>query len=85
MPQAIPPYLLAIAVGDISFKPMSDETGIYAEPSMVDAAVAEFDDTQKMIDETEKLFGPYRWGDTIYLSYRLAFLSVVWKIHGYHL
>ncbi|WP_284208660.1 M1 family metallopeptidase [Thalassotalea eurytherma] len=62
MPQAIPPYLIAIAAGDLTFKPMSDVTGVYAEPSVVDSAVAEFNDTQKMIDETEKLFGEYRWG-----------------------
>ena len=62
MPQAIPPYLIAIAVGDLEFKAMSDITGVYAEPSVLDSAVAEFDDTQAMIDATEKLFGPYRWG-----------------------
>lgn len=62
MPQAIPSYLIAIGVGDLQFKAMSKQTGIYAEASILDAAVAEFDDTQAMIDETEKLFGPYRWG-----------------------
>lgn len=62
MPQAIPPYLIAIAVGDLEFKAMSDITGVYAEPSVLDSAVAEFNDTQAMIDATEKLFGPYRWG-----------------------
>ena len=29
---------------------------------MVDKAVAEFVDTEKMIDTAEKLYGPYRWG-----------------------
>jgi aminopeptidase N len=62
MPQAIPAYLIAISVGDLKFKAMSKQTGIYAEASILDAAVAEFDDTQAMIDESEKLFGPYRWG-----------------------
>jgi len=62
MPQAIPSYLIAIGVGDLQFKAMSKQTGIYSEASILDAAVAEFDDTQAMIDETEKLFGPYRWG-----------------------
>ncbi|MDP2561855.1 M1 family metallopeptidase [Psychrobium sp. 1_MG-2023] len=62
MPQAIPPYLIAIAVGDLEFKAMSDITGVYAEPSVLESAAAEFNDTQKMIDETEKMFGPYRWG-----------------------
>jgi len=62
MPQAIPSYLIAIGVGDLKFKAMSAQTGIYAEKSILDAAVAEFDDTQVMIDESEKIFGPYRWG-----------------------
>ena len=62
MPQAIPSYLIAIGVGDLHFKAMSKQTGIYAESNILDAAVAEFDDTQSMIDESEKLFGPYRWG-----------------------
>lgn len=62
MPQAIPAYLIAIGVGDLQFKAMSQQTGIYAEQYILDRAVAEFDDTQAMIDETEKLFGPYRWG-----------------------
>lgn len=62
MRQAIPAYLIALAVGDIAFKPMSKRTGVFAEPSVVDAAAAEFDDTEKMMVATEKLYGPYRWG-----------------------
>jgi len=62
MPQAIPPYLIAIGVGDLKFKAMSHQTGVYAEAYILDAAAAEFNDTQAMIDESEKLFGPYRWG-----------------------
>ncbi len=62
MPQAIPPYLIAIGVGDLQFKAMSHQTGIYAEPYILDAAVAEFDDTQAMIDKAEKMYGKYRWG-----------------------
>lgn len=62
MPQRIPPYLIAIGVGDLAFQAMSDITGVYAEPSVLASAVAEFNDTQAMIDATEKLFGEYRWG-----------------------
>ncbi len=62
MPQAIPPYLIAIGVGDLQFKAMSHQTGIYAEPYILDAAVAEFDDTQAMIDQAEQMYGKYRWG-----------------------
>lgn len=62
MPQAIPAYLIAIGVGDLHFKSMSHQTGIYAESNILDAAVAEFDDTQAMIDKAEKMYGKYRWG-----------------------
>jgi len=62
MPQAIPAYLIAIGVGDLKFKAMSKQTGVYAEAGILNAAIAEFDDTQAMIDVTEKLYGDYRWG-----------------------
>ena len=62
MPQRIPSYLMAIAAGDLVFKPISERSGVWAEPSMVDRAVAEFADTEKMIATTETLYGPYRWG-----------------------
>ncbi|NVK21619.1 MAG: M1 family metallopeptidase [Kangiellaceae bacterium] len=62
MPQAIPPYLIAIGVGDLRFKAMSDRTGVYSEEVYLDAAVAEFDDTEEMVQVTEKMYGPYRWG-----------------------
>ncbi|MCW8856312.1 MAG: M1 family metallopeptidase [Kangiella sp.] len=62
MPQAIPTYLIAIGVGDLDFKAMSDRTGVYAEPAILDSAVAEFDDTEDMVKVTEELYGPYRWG-----------------------
>jgi len=62
MEQPIPSYLIALAIGDLAFKPMSDRTGIWAEPSVVDAAAREFEDTERMIQATEKLYGPYRWG-----------------------
>ncbi|HEX4439224.1 MAG TPA: M1 family metallopeptidase [Thermoanaerobaculia bacterium] len=61
MPQPIPAYLLAIAAGDIGFAPMSRRTGVYAEPSVVGAAAREFEDTEKMMEAAERLYGPYRW------------------------
>ena len=62
MPQAIPSYLMAIAAGDLVFKPISERAGVWAEPQVIDRAVKEFDDTEKMIQVTESLYGPYRWG-----------------------
>lgn len=62
MPQPIPSYLLAIAAGDLVFEPISERSGVWAEPAMVEKAAAEFADTERMIEITEELYGPYRWG-----------------------
>lgn len=62
MPQAIPSYLIALAVGDLQFRPMSARTGVYAEPALVEKAAREFADTEAMMVAVEKLYGPYRWG-----------------------
>ncbi|MFQ3197734.1 MAG: leukotriene-A4 hydrolase [Paraglaciecola sp.] len=61
MPQPIPAYLIALAVGDLQFKPMGKRTGVYAEPPLLEAAAEEFADTESMLDMTEKKYGPYRW------------------------
>ncbi|MCY7297359.1 M1 family metallopeptidase [Alteromonas sp. a30] len=61
MPQPIPSYLIALGVGDLEFKPMGKRTGVYAEPSMLEAAAKEFEDTESMLIATEKRYGPYSW------------------------
>jgi leukotriene-A4 hydrolase len=58
----IPPYLIALAIGDIAFKPIGANTGVYAEPSVVDQAAAEFGEVDQMVAAAEKLYGLYRWG-----------------------
>lgn len=62
MPQPIPSYLIAIAVGDIKFKAINDTIGVYAEEYILDASAEEFSETPQMEIENEKLYGPYRWG-----------------------
>jgi leukotriene-A4 hydrolase len=61
MKQPIPSYLLALSVGDIKFHEISQRSGIYAEPSIVDTAAWEFADLEKMIAGAEELYGKYRW------------------------
>jgi leukotriene-A4 hydrolase len=58
----IPSYLLAIAAGDLAIKQTGPRSAVYAEPSIVGKAAHEFEDTEKMIQTAEKLYGPYRWG-----------------------
>lgn len=62
MAHPIPPYLIALAVGDIAFRPIGTRTGVYAEPSVVDRAGNEFAEVDQMIAAAEKLYGSYRWG-----------------------
>jgi leukotriene-A4 hydrolase len=62
MPQPIPAYLLALAVGDFVFKPIGKLTGVYAEPATIDKAASEFADLEKMVDAAGKLYGAYEWG-----------------------
>jgi aminopeptidase N len=62
MPQAIPPYLLALAVGDLAFRSLGSNSGVWAEKPMIEASAYELADTPKMIEAAEKLYGPYRWG-----------------------
>lgn len=61
MKQPIAPYLIALAVGDIGFKPLGPRTGVYAEVSVVSRAASEFEDVEKMMAAVEELYGPYRW------------------------
>ena len=62
MPQPIPSYLLALAVGNLRFAAFGENTGVYAEPEVLPAAAWEFADTQQMLDAAETLYGPYQWG-----------------------
>jgi len=60
--QPIPPYLIALACGDVVFRPISERCGVWAEPPVVDGARAEFEDMERMVVAAEELFGAYRWG-----------------------
>lgn len=62
MSHPIPPYLIALAVGDLQFRPIGARTGVYAEPPVVNSAASEFGEVDKMVAAAERLYGPYRWG-----------------------
>ncbi|MCR5889854.1 M1 family metallopeptidase [Hymenobacter sp. J193] len=61
MTQPIPAYLMALAVGDLAFAPLSGRTGVYAEPTTLPTATSEFQDLELMVSAAEELYGPYRW------------------------
>jgi aminopeptidase N len=62
MPQAIPSYLMALAVGDLEFRELGPSSGVYAEPGVIEGAAWELAPTQAMIEAAERLYGQYRWG-----------------------
>jgi leukotriene-A4 hydrolase len=62
MPQPIPSYLFALAVGNLAFRELGPRTGIYAEPEIIEAAAWEFAENETKMIEAEKLLGPYLWG-----------------------
>jgi leukotriene-A4 hydrolase len=62
MDQAVPPYLIALAVGELEFREIGPRSGVWAEPSVVERAATEFGEVEQMIDAAERLYGPYRWG-----------------------
>lgn len=62
MKQPISSYLLALTVGDLEFKSLGRNCGVFAEPNMLDKCVWEFADMQSMIDSAEALYGEYAWG-----------------------
>ena len=62
MTHPIPCYLISFAIGDIAFRSTGPRTGVYAEPQVVEHAAWEFADMERMLERTEALYGPYRWG-----------------------
>jgi leukotriene-A4 hydrolase len=61
MPQPIPSYLFALAAGDLAFQEIGPRTGIYAEPSVLEAAAWEFGENEECLKAAERLLGPYQW------------------------
>jgi aminopeptidase N len=62
MPQRVPPYLLALAAGEIERAEIGSRTAVWAGPEVLEAARHEFADMEKMLESAEKLYGAYRWG-----------------------
>ena len=61
MPQPIPPYLMAIAIGELRFVPIGERTGVYAAPGVAPFAAREFAQVDSMMAAAERLYGPYPW------------------------
>ncbi|KLE34788.1 M1 family metallopeptidase [Aurantiacibacter luteus] len=62
MDNSVPPYLIALAAGNIEFAEVGPRSGVWAEPETLQAAAEEVGDTEELIDAGVGLFGEYRWG-----------------------
>ena len=63
MPQPIPPYLFAFAVGEYVARELSPRSRVWAEPALVEAAACEFGERRRRAAASARraLFGPYDW------------------------
>jgi leukotriene-A4 hydrolase len=55
-------YLIAIAVGELESREISNRCRVWSEPSMVDKVAYEFAETEKFLAAAESLTCPYQWG-----------------------
>jgi len=62
MTNPVPPYLIALAVGDLAFAPVGEGVGVWTEPGRLEAARTEFSEMRQLVDAAEALYGPYGWG-----------------------
>ena len=62
MDESIPPYLFALAVGDLASAELGPRSRVWAEPAMVQRAAWEFEAVDRMLTSAEALLGPYSWG-----------------------
>jgi len=75
MYQPIPCYLIALAVGDLVYGKLGENTGVYCEPELLEASLKEFIDLPNMMIAAEKLYGAYSWEqyDLLILPYSFPF------------
>lgn len=62
MPQPVPAYLIALAVGELERREVGPRTAVWADPTVVEAAAKEFADMEAMLESAEALYGAYAWG-----------------------
>lgn len=75
MKQRIPAYLIALAVGNLEYVKLGENSGIYSEPELSKQCKFEFEDLPKMIQVAESIYGKYQWEqyDIVMLPYSFPF------------
>lgn len=73
-PIPIPSYLMSIALGDITHKPIGPRSHVFSEPLRIDACQHEFEaDMERFIVAAEKLVFEYEWDQYDALVLPLSF------------
>lgn len=75
MKQPIPCYLIAITVGNLAYRKLGKNCGVFSEPELIRNCAYEFVDLPKMIAAAEKIYGKYQWEqyDIVVLPYSFPF------------
>lgn len=58
----IPSYLIALAAGKLESRELGPRSHVWAEPEVIEAALFEFSECEKMLQTAEEICGPYLWG-----------------------
>ena len=78
MPINIPDYLIAFAIGNITYTSLGGRAGLYAEPVTMPSVVKELADLNTLLDTAESYIGtPYIWG-----VYRILILPPAFPFGG---
>lgn len=74
-------YLIAVAGGDLAFRAIGENTGVWAEKEKVDKAHWEFKrDTDDFLKKAESLTSPYEWGQSSSFSSLQRNAADLWQI-----
>lgn len=58
----VPSYLIAMAIGNLHWRPISDRCAVWALPDVVDKAAWEFGEVEDILKIAENVAGKYVWG-----------------------
>jgi leukotriene-A4 hydrolase len=58
----IPAYLIAVVCGELTSSQIGPRSRVWAEPDVLDKAIYEFAETEKILSTAEEICGEYVWG-----------------------
>eukprot|EP00762_Andalucia_godoyi_P003625 ANDGO_00636.mRNA.1 Leukotriene A-4 hydrolase homolog len=70
---SIPSYLIALACGNLEFRPISHRCGVWSEPEVADLCQSEYSDLEVFVSSAEECLIPYAFGRQDALSMPFSF------------